>query len=127
MAKDRKDYLLRDRAEEIANTQFIPFDAPPDTTWLEVLQRNGLLRFDPDPTAKSTDPLQEPAEVVRFSFQRFQDHLMAEAMLSEIADVKAALENNGELSFIHNGTRIRSEWLGLVDALAIQLPRAVSS
>ena len=122
MAKDRKDYLLRDRAEEIANTQFIPFDAPPDTTWLEVLQRNGLLRFDPDPTAKSTDPLQEPAEVVRFSFQRFQDHLMAEAMLSEIADVKAALENNGELSFIHNGTRIRSEWLGLVDALAIQLP-----
>ena len=122
MAKDRKDYLLRDRAEGITNRQFIPFNAPPDTTWLEVLQRNGLLRLDPDPTAESTDPLQEPAEVVRFSFQRFQDHLMAEAMLGEIVDVKAVLENNGALSFIHNGTRIRSEWRGLVDALSIQVP-----
>ena len=47
---------------------------------------------------------------------------MAEAILGEIADVKAALENNGALSFIHNGTRTRSEWRGLVDALSIQVP-----
>ena len=97
MARDRKDYLFRNSAEEIANAAFRLFDPPPNTTWLEVLQRNGLLRFDPDPTAKSTDPLQEPAEVVRFSFQRFQDHLMAEAVLVEVSHVKAELETNGAL------------------------------
>ena len=122
MAKNRKDYLFRNFGEEIAKTNFRPFDAPADTTWLEVLQRNGLLRFDPDPTGKSTDPLQEPAEVVRFSFQRFQDHLMAAAVLTEVDNVKTALEANGSLSFIHSGRRIHAEWRGFVEALSVQLP-----
>jgi hypothetical protein len=122
MANNRKDYLFRNLAEEIAKTNFRPFDPPADSTWLEVLQRNGLLRFDPDPTLKITDPLREPAEVVRFSFQRFQDHLIAEAILGDVTDVKAALGSNGSLSFIHNGRRLQSEWRGLVEALSVQLP-----
>jgi hypothetical protein len=122
MAENRKDYLLRKRAEEIANTIFSLFSTPPTSTWLEVLQRNGLLRFDPDPTAKPTDPLQEPAEVVRFSFQRFQDHLMAETLLARVNDVKAALTTGGFLSFIHDGKQVCWEWRGLVEALSAQLP-----
>jgi hypothetical protein len=122
MAENRKDYLPRNCAEEIANTKFTLFHTPSDSTWLEVLQRNGLLRFDPNPATKAIDPLQEPVEVVRFSFQRFQDHLIAEALLAEVNDVKAALAAGGSLSFIHDGKRIRWEWRGLIEALSAQLP-----
>jgi hypothetical protein len=122
MARDRKDHLYRDHVEEIARAKFKLFNAPPFTTWLEVLQRNGLLRVDPDPSIKSADPLLEAAEVVRFSFQRFQDHLMAEAVIVELTDIKEALDANGLLSFVHNGKRIHAEWRGLVEALSIQLP-----
>jgi len=122
MAEDQKDYLARSRAEEIAEKRFKPFEAPTGLSWLEVLQRNGLLRFDPDPTVDPVDSLHQPSDVVRFSFQRFQDHLMAEALLARVCDVKAALAGEGSLSFVHDGKMIRWEWRGLVEALSIQLP-----
>jgi hypothetical protein len=122
MAGNRTDYLTRSSAEEIAETSFRPFNAPPGMSWLEVLQKNGLLRFDPDPTVQKNDPLIEPSDVVRFSFQRFQDHLMAEALLVGVSDIKAALSTNGSLSFIHNSKEVPWEWRGLFEALSVQLP-----
>ena len=91
-------------------------------SWLEVLQKNGLLRFDPDPSVQKNDPLIELSDVVRFSFQRFQDHLMAEALLVGVSDIKAALSTNGSLSFIHDGKEVPWEWRGLFEALSVQLP-----
>jgi hypothetical protein len=122
MAANRNDYLARHIADEIAETSFKPFGAPPGLTWLEVLQKNGLLRFDPDPTVQPIDPLLEPSDVVRFSFQRFQDHLIAEALLAAVSDIKAALSTNGSLSFVHKGKEVPWEWRGLFEALSIQLP-----
>ena len=122
MAGNRTDYLTRSCAEEIAETSFKAFNAPPYMSWLEVLQKNGLLRFDPDPSVQKNDPLIELSDVVRFSFQRFQDHLMAEALLVGVSDIKAALSTNGSLSFIHDGKEVPWEWRGLFEALSVQLP-----
>jgi len=122
MAAKRKDYLARDSAEGIAEANFKLFKAPTDLSWLEVLQKNGLLRFDPDPAVQKIDPLLEPSDVVRFSFQRFQDHLMAEALLAGVNDITAALKPAGSLCFVHNGKDVAWEWRGLFEALSIQLP-----
>jgi hypothetical protein len=122
MASNRKDYISRDAATKIANGHFATFVAPQEQSWLDVLLRNGLLRTDPDPEAVTNDQLAYPDEVVRFSFQRFQDHLIAEAILSEIADVRASLETGGGLAFVHDQQSINWEWQGLIEALSTQIP-----
>src|SRR5262249_5695113 len=115
MARNKKDYLDRNSAEEIAQTSFKSFSPPIGLSWLEVLQKNGLVRFDPDPTVQPTDPLLQLSDVVRFSFQRFQDHLIAEALLEAVSDIKAALRTDGCLYFIHKGKEIPWEWRGLFE------------
>src|ERR1700738_5616968 len=75
---------------------------PEGQSWLDVLHRNGLLRYDPSPDATGQDPLAIPDDVVRFSFQRFQDHILAEALLSTVGKPAAALKKGGTLSFVHS-------------------------
>lgn len=122
MAEDRRDYVLRRRAEVIVRETFLPYEAPAGTSWLEVLQRNGLLRFDPDPSADQANPLRYVPDVVRFSFQRFQDHLMAEALLAHAADMNGVFKENGCLAFVLKGESVSPSWQGLVEALSIQVP-----
>lgn len=122
MAVKRQDYVDRCTAHAIAARQFEGFPPPSDQTWLDILQRNGLLRADPDPQKDWGDPLQLPLEVVRFSFQRFQDHLIAEALLNDIVDIRGALASGGELSFVHDGVMLRWGWQGLLEALSVQIP-----
>ena len=122
MARARRDHVPREQAHQIAAQKFKRFTVSQDLTWLEVLQRNGLLRFDPDPSSNPDDPLAELDEVVRFSFQRFQDHLIAEALLRAVDDIHAALADRGVLDFIRDGKNPAFEWQGLVEALSIQIP-----
>jgi hypothetical protein len=122
MASDRKDYIPRDVATNIANERFRVFPAPQDQSWLDALLRNGLLRTDPDPKGVFEDALAIPDDVVRFSFQRLQDHLIADAILSEVGDVRAALAAGGGLAFVHNQGSINWEWRGLVEALSTHVP-----
>lgn len=63
----------------IANKLFSKFPIPHDQSWLDVVHRNGLLRYDPDPDGPLDDPMVITDDVVRFSFHRFQDHLMGES------------------------------------------------
>ena len=102
--------------------KFATFVTPTDQTWFEVLKRNGLFRTDPDPYVEASDPLAIPEPVVRFSFQRFQDHLIAEALLEDVRDIHLALAPNGVLAFIHNNSEVEWEWRGLLEALSIQVP-----
>jgi hypothetical protein len=122
MASNRKDYISRGAATKIASERFGAFSAPQDQSWLDVLLRNGLLRTDPDPEGIIDDPLTIADDVVRFSFQRFQDHLIADAMLSEVGDIHGALAVGGDLAFVHDQRSINWEWQGLVEALSTQLP-----
>lgn len=121
MAVDRADFVVREDALSLASAAFKLFPAPSGQTWLDVLQRNGLIRYDPEISPNEAGAFGEPREIVRFSFQRFQDHLMAEALLLNEENISAALAA-GTLAFIHTSRGIEPRWQGLVEALSIQIP-----
>ncbi|WP_116817473.1 ATP-binding protein [Pseudomonas syringae] len=121
MATKRSDYVQHSDAIKIVAEKFHAFPAPPGTTWFEVLQRNGLFRMDPNPKSKDADPFDTTEDIVRFSFQRLQDYLMASGLLDEVEDPAEALKS-GSLQFIHNGKRLHGKWAGLTEALSVQLP-----
>lgn len=121
MAAKRQDYVLHSDAIRIVADKFHAFPTPSGTTWFEVLQRNGLFRIDPDPKSRDVDPFDTTEDVVRFSFQRLQDYLMASGLLADVKDPAEALKN-GSLQFIHNGKRLHGKWAGLTEALSVQLP-----
>ncbi|MGX6571442.1 hypothetical protein [Cupriavidus necator] len=125
MATNRRDYLPRDAADAIARSTFASFVPPENQTWLEAIHRSGLFRFDPDPelVVGAEDPLPKGIDVVRFSFQRFQDQLMAEALLEEVTDVIGAFGAGGQLHFLTD----HEQWAvaggpGIIGALSIQIP-----
>ena len=124
MAANRRDYLSRDAADAIARSTFASFVQPEGQTWLETLHRGGLFRFDPDPelVIEADGPLPESIDVVRFSFQRFQDQLMAEALLEEVTDPFDAFGVGGPLHFLTDHKQWEMTGPGLFGALAIQLP-----
>ena len=122
MAKNRSDYIFPTAADEIVNAAFHPTLPPPNRTWLDVLKSNGLLRVDPFPDVGSADVLRSEPDVLRFAFQRFGDHLMAEALLAPVTDIERELSSGGSLSFILGGGYIDWKWDGLIAALSIQIP-----
>lgn len=121
MAANRRDYVPHSDAIRIVDGRFHAYPAPPGTTWFEILQRNGLFRLDPDPRERRADPFAAPEDIVRFSFQRLQDHLMASVILETVINPADALKS-GALKFIHDDESIHGDWVGLVDALSVQLP-----
>lgn len=121
MAAQRQDYVCYSHAIRIVADKFHAFPPPSGTTWFEVLQRSGLFRIDPDPKSRDIDPFDSSEDIVRFSFQRLQDYLMASGLLDEVKDPAEALIN-GSLQFIHNGKRLHPKWAGLAEALSVQLP-----
>lgn len=124
MSSNRSDYLPREEADGIARGAFASFVSPESQTWLEALQRSGLLRFDPNPnlTIDGEDPLPDSIDVVRFSFQRFQDQLMAEALLDGVNDIDTAFSEGAPLQFITNPRIWTTGGPSLMGALAIQIP-----
>ena len=121
MAANRSDYVARSEVAKIATDKFSDFPLVPGLSWFDVLVRNGLFRLDPHPDHPEPDPFEAHDEVVRFSFQRLQDYLMAAALLSSIEDPVLALEN-GALEFIHDDVGLDWEWNGLTQALSVQIP-----
>jgi hypothetical protein len=122
MAVDREDYVPRQVADRLIADAFKPFQPPAGQSWLDVLLRNGLFRADPLPLAGDDDPLIIPVEVVRFSFQRFQDFLMADGLLQGVSNARDAFASDGSLSFVIGNDHPNWRWTGLFDALATIIP-----
>ena len=64
-----------------------------------------IFRIDPPPFSENSDPMKPPPKLVRFTFQRFQDHLMAKALTMQ---VKSRYKKNTE---------------GVLSTLLIEIPR----
>jgi hypothetical protein len=106
----------------------LAFEALPLTSrsWLEVLEGSDILRRDIEPN-KNRGVWSRPNEVVRFSFQRLQDNLMAEhlVVLCREAGVEDAFDARGPLSFLARRYIDREqkyvgftrEWVGLAGAV----------
>lgn len=116
---DQKNYNIPfNKAVEIVTKSFQDFTAPHDTTWLDFLIRNGLLHrfplYNPDP-----DPLQPVEESICFTFQRFQDHVMAKQLLNDVTDPMVIFKKGGVAAFCIENI---SQWSGLISALSIIIP-----
>lgn len=112
------DFLEIDRCQNIIRTQFEDYRPRTAPDWLSVFLNNGILRKDPNPT---TDAFSDE-DVIRFSFQRFQDYLMAEAALEKIETTVGLFDEKGLLGFCIEDDFLSWDWRGLADALAVALP-----
>lgn len=117
MADTRLDHVSRANAHSIVETAFKGFAPPASRTWLETMRFRGLLRYDPDPAAVSGDPMSVPQDVVRFSFQRFGDHLVARALLEGTTAPDGLFDPGGRLEFLLSRHGVVYEWNGLFYAL----------
>ncbi|TBE91242.1 hypothetical protein ELG97_04690 [Rhizobium leguminosarum] len=121
MLAARTDYLTLDACRQAIALHFGDIVSRSESEWLSILLRNGLLRKDPNPLV--SDDVFADADVVRFSFQRFQDFLMAEKAVENVTDAAKIFEKDGVLGFCINGkSQISWEWSGLIDALSTVLP-----
>ena len=124
---ERKDdkVPLNDALEILAATfASLPIS---DQTWLEVLEGSDILRRDVDPTEEYISEWSKPREVIRFSFQRLQDNLIAQHLISESRslDIEQVFEPGGPWAFLlrrstENGLSIlnfNSSWIGVIGAL----------
>ncbi|NTV47210.1 MAG: hypothetical protein HGB11_11965, partial [Chlorobiales bacterium] len=118
MLETKTDFMELDSCREVIASHFKNIGLQSESDWLSVFLNNGLLRKDPNP---SSDDFADE-DIVRFSFQRFQDFLMAEHSLKEVEKVDDLFDKLGPLGFCIDGDRLSGEWLGLMDALAVALP-----
>lgn len=98
-----------------------------DQTWLEVLAGADILRIDVEPPLEDVYEWSKPHEVVRFSFQRLQDNLIAQRLIAESrsVDIEEAFAPDGPFAFmvqrsIENEVsylRFNSSWIGVLGAL----------
>ncbi|AGS20882.1 hypothetical protein REMIM1_CH01038 [Rhizobium etli bv. mimosae str. Mim1] len=121
MLAGRKDFLSLDICRRAIAVHFGDMMPRSESEWLSVLLRNGLLRKDPNPEA--AEDVFADSDVVRFSFQRFQDFLMAEKAVENITAPATIFEKNEALGFcINDKSCVAWEWRGLLDALSTVLP-----
>ncbi|MBB5712439.1 hypothetical protein [Sphingomonas xinjiangensis] len=117
MGDAMRDSVPRGDAHRIVEQAFEGFAPPASKTWLETLRFRGLLRYDPDPHTDTKDPLAVPVDVVRFSFQRFGDHLVARALLEGVPSPAGLFDPGGKLAFLLAQYGVAYEWSGLFYAL----------
>ncbi|MCA3080281.1 MAG: hypothetical protein ING71_15995 [Rhodocyclaceae bacterium] len=84
MASNGKDYVELSIASDLAQEYFGNRQPPIGRTWFDVFIQVNLLRRDPPPYSEENGPLKPTADLIRFSFQRFQDYLMADALVESV-------------------------------------------
>lgn len=132
MAQNKTDYLKKTDASPLVDKFFSGRTPPVGKNWLQVLNEASLFRFDPPPFLENHDPLNPPSELIRFTFQRFQDHLMAIALTKQIKSGREteAFNSHGPLSFLlvdsQSGKRLNYQFAGLLSALMITFPEKLS-
>jgi len=100
MAAARQDYLSIAQATSIINNSFAAYPSTAGRTWLDILRGNGFLRKDISARPEA-DEFSPRLEVIRFTFQRLADHLMADALLlRQVADIDEAFVQGGPLAFV---------------------------
>ena len=119
MLERRVDYLDIDASRICISSEFSSIHPRTESDWLSLLLNYGLLRKDPNPVHHDTfsDP-----DVIRFSFQRFQDFLMAMRVVNQCQKVEGIFDVDGDLEFCIKNKNIAWEWHGLISALAVALP-----
>lgn len=128
MAMSGCDFIEIQEARALVNESFQGWTAPEGKTWLQVLIETNLFRRDPPPYVEHVDPFTPPSELVRFSFQRFQDHFMARSLLSKVSkdQTNIVFDEGSPLNFLfYNGQQdhgFHYKYAGLISALSTIYP-----
>ena len=128
MAERGSDFLNTDDVNRITRRCFSGKAQPLNKSWLQVLSEISLFRIDPPSFSESGNPMRQPPDNVRFTFQRIQDHLMAMSLADKIRKdhETEAFVPGGALSFLfaggYSGNELNSKFAGLVDALSTIFP-----
>ncbi len=125
MVKHRKDNVPLREAIKLIDSAFetLPINGQ---SWLDALERSDILRRDVE--TSDIQAWSAPDEVIRFSFQRLQDNLMAERFIYELRelDIEAAFEPEAPLAFLvrrfirKDGVpmlKLNPHWVGVLGAL----------
>lgn len=125
MVKQKTDYVPFSEAMDLINSAFLSIPIS-DQTWLEVLEGSDILRRDVEKRQNDGGPWAKPYEVIRFSFQRLQDNLIAERLLVECQDIENVFEPDAAFAFLikrsirKNGVTLLKptpRWVGVLGAL----------
>lgn len=119
MLSNKTDYLELDTCRDLITNQFRHIQPQTEADWLSIFINNGLLRKDP---SLLHEDLFSDEEIIRFSFQRFQDFLMAEFSLKDTKTTDTLFNKGEVLDFCIEDGELAWEWRGLLDGLAIALP-----
>ena len=128
MAEMKQDFLDEVDAKDLITDCFSGRTPPGSKTWLQILSEASLFRIDPPPFPDNFDPLNPPPDRVRFTFQRFQDHLMAIVLTKQVQKGREteAFAPKGPLSFLlteyKSGAGFDYRFTGLVGALSTTFP-----
>ena len=120
MAIAETDCISDTEARHICEKAFRCSGPSPGGSWVSILSSEGLFRKD-HLFNDERDPLAGPKVVYRFTYQRFSDHLIVQALLKDIDDIDGAFQPAGPLRFLVEGKSHRA-WSSLWNALAIQIP-----
>lgn len=128
MASTGCDFVEFKDAVALADESFTGRTPPVGKFWLNILIETNILRRDPPPYFKEYDPFDPPRDIVRIAFQRFQDHLVAKSLVSQLKEngLDLAFENGGPLNFLFRKGQLEHGidyiYAGLVSSLSIIFP-----
>lgn len=120
MAKRRMNSLPLDESKKIVNA-FLKSDSY-EKSLFRNLESEGVLTVIPDYWRSEN---QEFAESVRFTYQRFSDHMITKRLLEQHFDIRNPKKSFSSKSYI--GKMLKDEQTcsknsGIIEALSIQLP-----
>lgn len=125
MVKQRNDFVPLREAMGVIESGFHTLPINPQT-WLDVLEGVDILRRDVEKPWKEADDWSRPNEVIRFSFQRLQDNLIANHLISDCTNIDQAFDENAPFAFLikrsiqTDGTQLLKcspQWVGVLGAL----------
>lgn len=124
MVANKEDKVPFPDALDVVNFAFQAYPLT-NRTWLEVLEGSDILRRDVEGEGVGT--WSKPNEVIRFSFQRLQDNLIAEWLVNDCQSIDSAFASPGPFSFLLHRSirksdgvqlvRPNSRWAGVLGAL----------
>lgn len=120
---NREDFIEIDQCRELILCIFKNMNVSTAPDWLSVFLNEGLLRTDILPQVNGEISIRE---VIRFSFQRFQDFKMAEKVLLSINSTNGLFDTDGAFSFCIYNNDIFPKWNGLIHAIGVILPEKFS-
>ena len=119
MASDQTTALAKSIAERLLSSS-ISRTPPSGLSWLQALLDTGALRADPDPD-KHPESFSNTQEIIRFSFQAFEEYMIAEALWKLLNEpYNNIFKKNGQLAFMlstHSKAEFNYEWSGVLMAL----------